>query len=89
VAAGRRGGVVVVGGALWGGALVRERRRGELGEGWDVPGVLGEELFIGARVEGMARGERSGGVAGVTAALMALTPLKVGARLREGRIKGE
>jgi hypothetical protein len=89
VAAGHRGGAVVVGGARWGGSPVRERRRGELGEGRDVPGVLRGGAFIGAGVEGSGRGERRGGVAGVTAALMALTPLKAGVRLRGGRIKGE
>jgi hypothetical protein len=40
-AAGHRGGAEVVRGAQWGGALAWERRRGELGEGRDVPGVLG------------------------------------------------
>jgi hypothetical protein len=69
------------GGAQWGGAPARERRRGELGEGWDVLGVLEEGAFIGAGVEGRSTG--------VTAALMALIPLKAGARLRGGRIKGE
>jgi hypothetical protein len=44
---GRRGGAVVVGGggARWGCAPARERRRGELGEGWDAPGVLGWGLL--------------------------------------------
>jgi hypothetical protein len=88
VAAGRRGGAVVVGGARWGGAPAWERRRGKLGEGRDVPGVLGG-AFLGAGWRGVVRGERQGGVAGVTAALMALTPLKAGVRLRGGRIKGE
>jgi hypothetical protein len=88
VAAGRRGGAVVVRGAQRGGAPARERRRGELGEGRDVPGVLGG-AFIGVGVEGSGRGERRGGVARVTAALMDSMPLKAGARLRGGRIKGE
>jgi hypothetical protein len=38
---GRHGGAVVVGGARWGGVSARERKRKELGEGWDAPGVLG------------------------------------------------
>jgi hypothetical protein len=88
VAAGHRGGAVVVGVAQWGRAPAWERR-GELGEGQDVPGALMGEAFIGAGVEGSGRGGalRRGGW--VMAALMALTPLKAGARLRGGRINTE
>jgi hypothetical protein len=39
-------------------------------------------------VEGSGQGERRGGVAGVTAALMDLMPLKAGARLRGGGLRG-
>jgi hypothetical protein len=42
----RRGGAVVVGEARWGGVPVRERRRDELGEMWNAPGVVGV-AFIG------------------------------------------
>jgi hypothetical protein len=71
VAAGHRGDAVVVGGgARWGGVPARERRREEVGEGWDAPGVLG----------GFYRGRC--GVAGVMVALMALTPLKTVVRFK-------
>jgi hypothetical protein len=75
VVAGHHSGTVVVGGTWWGGVLARQRRREELGEGWDALGVL----------RGSYRGwGRQRGVARVTAALMALTQLKTGARLRGG-----
>jgi hypothetical protein len=80
VAAGHRDGVVVVRGGRWGGVPVRQRRREELGEGWDAPGVLGG-FYRG-------RGCRRG-VARVTVVLMALTPLKTGARLRGGLRGGD
>jgi hypothetical protein len=41
----RPGNVVVVEGARWGCAPAWERRRGELGEGRDAPGVLGWGLL--------------------------------------------
>jgi hypothetical protein len=69
--------------ARWGGSPARERRRGKLGEGRDVTGVLGGGGFY------RGRGERRGEVARVTTALMGLTALNVGARLRGGRIKWE
>jgi hypothetical protein len=63
------------GGAQWGGILASERRREELGEGWDAPGVLGGFY----RGWGLQRG-----VGRVTAVLMALMPMKTGVRLRGG-----
>jgi hypothetical protein len=58
VATGRHGGVVVIGEARWGGVPMRERRREELGEVWNAPGVIGV-AFIGPQ-EGCRDGE--GGV---------------------------
>jgi hypothetical protein len=58
VATGRRGGAVVVGEARWGGVPVQERRKEELGEVWNAPGVI-RVAFIGPR-EGCRGGE--GGV---------------------------
>jgi hypothetical protein len=55
VATGRRGGAVVVGEARWGGVPARERRREELGEVWNAPGVVGV-AFIGPG-EGCRDGE--------------------------------
>jgi hypothetical protein len=63
-------------GARWGGISAWERRREELGEGRDALRVL-RGFYRG-------RGGRQRGVARVTAALMALAPLKTVARLRGG-----
>jgi hypothetical protein len=57
------------GGAQWGCAPVRERRRGELGEGRDAPGVLGWGLLLGPGWRGVAEG--GGETAGDGAASMA------------------
>jgi hypothetical protein len=56
----RRGGIVVVGEAWWGGVPARERRREELGEVWNAPRVI-RVPFIG-----LGEGCR-GGEGGVTA----------------------
>jgi hypothetical protein len=58
VATGGHGGAVVVGEARWGGVSARERRREELGEVWNAPGVV-RVAFIGPG-EGCRGGE--GGV---------------------------
>jgi hypothetical protein len=42
----RHNSAVVVGEARWGGVPVRERRREELGEMWNAPGVV-RVAFIG------------------------------------------
>jgi hypothetical protein len=57
-AAGRHGGAVVVGGARWGGASVRERRRGELVRGLGGVGFSGGPQWGFYR--GRGGGERSG-----------------------------
>jgi hypothetical protein len=59
---------VVVGEAWWGGVLMRERRREELGEVWNAPGVVGV-AFIGPG-EG-CRGGKGGVMAGEGGASMA------------------
>jgi hypothetical protein len=55
VATGQCGGVVVVGEARWGGVPARERRREELCEMWNAPGVV-RVAFIGPG-EGCRGGE--------------------------------
>jgi hypothetical protein len=60
VVAGHHSGTVVVGGTWWGGVLARERRREELGEGWDALGVLRGSY----RGWGRRKGVASGGVNG-------------------------
>jgi hypothetical protein len=45
VVTGRCGGAVVVGEARWGGVLAWERRREELGEMWNAPGVVGVAFY--------------------------------------------
>jgi hypothetical protein len=62
VAAGHHGGAVVVGGARWGGVPARERRREELGEGRDAPGVL--RGFYRGRGAPETGGRSNGGVNG-------------------------
>jgi hypothetical protein len=61
-------GAVVVREARWGGVLARERRREELSEMWNAPGVVGV-AFIGPR-EG-CRGGEGGVTAGEGGASMA------------------
>jgi hypothetical protein len=58
MATGRCGGAMVVGKARWGGVPAHERRREELGEVWNAPGII-RVAFIGPR-EGCRGGE--GGV---------------------------
>jgi hypothetical protein len=59
VATERRSGAVVVGEARWGGVLARERRREELSEVWNAPGVIGVAFILPGE-------ECRGGEGGVT-----------------------
>jgi hypothetical protein len=66
VAAGRHGGAVVVRGSRWGGVPAWERRRAELGAGWDAPGVLGG-FYRGPGGAPERGGRSNGGVNGFNA----------------------
>jgi hypothetical protein len=68
VATGRRGGAVVVKEARWGGVSAWERRREELCEVWNAPGVIGV-AFIGPGE--VCRGGEGGLMAGEGGASMA------------------
>jgi hypothetical protein len=68
VATERRGGAVVVKEARWGGVPMRERRREELGEVWNAPGVVGVDFIVPGKG---CRGSEGGVTTGEGGASMA------------------